>query len=29
MRQFKGSYPQAPTQSGLMVGIGETKSERR
>jgi len=29
MRQLKGRYPQVPTKSGLVVGIGETKSERR
>ena len=27
MRQFKARYPQVPTKSGLMVGIGETDDE--
>ena len=27
MKQFKESYPQVPTKSGLMVGIGETDEE--
>ena len=27
MRQFKARYPQVPTKSGLMVGIGETDEE--
>ena len=27
MRQFKARYPQVPTKSGLMVGLGETDEE--
>jgi len=27
MRQFKARYPQVPTKSGLMVGLGETDDE--
>ena len=27
MKQFKARYPQVPTKSGLMVGIGETDDE--
>jgi len=27
MKQFKARYPQVPTKSGLMVGIGETDEE--
>lgn len=27
MRQFKSRYPQVPTKSGLMVGLGETDDE--
>ena len=27
LRQFKARYPQVPTKSGLMVGLGETDEE--